>query len=410
MAAALRRLDVFIHVQHLLGSGHLRRAAALARALAARGHRVLLASGGRPLADLDHRGFALLQLPPIHARDGDFGDLVDARGRPFDAALRARRRRLLLDHFAARRADVLITETFPFGRRALRGELLALLDAAAQRSPRPLRLSSIRDILQPAPHREAEVLDLLHAHYDALLVHGDPALAPLSLSFPAARLRLPLDYAGYLDSAPPAAESLISAAPIQRAGGEILVSAGGGAVGLALLRAALDARAAHPADAALAGRRWRLRAGPNLPAADFHALQGAAQQQAAQQQAAQQQAAQGGVIVERNRDDFAARLAHCAASVSQAGYNTVVDLLRSAAPAVLVPYARRGEREQSLRAARLAELGRAQRLAEDGLSGAALAAALQSVLAAPPQMPAVHIDRGQRAAELIEQRCAEREP
>ena len=404
MAAARRRLDAFIHVQHLLGSGHLRRAAALARALAARGHRVLLASGGRPLADLDRRGFELLQLPPIHARGGDFGDLLDASGQPFGAALRARRRQLLLDCFAARRVDLLITETFPFGRRALREELLALLDAAARRRPRPLRISSIRDILQPAPRREAEVLALLHGHYDAVLLHGDPALAPLSLSFPAARLRLPLDYAGYLDSAPPAGESPIPGATSHRAAGEILVSAGGGAVGLALLRAALEARAA------LAGYRWRLRAGPNLPAADFAALQ-----QAAQQGAARQGAAPGGVIVERNRDDFAARLARCAASVSQAGYNTVVDLLRSAAPAVLVPYAGRGEREQSLRAARLAELGRAQVLAEDALSGESLAAALAAALAAPGQgqrlaAPAIHIDRGQRAAALIERRCAEGKP
>ena len=52
------------------------------------------------------------------------------------------------------------------------------------------------------------------------------------------------------------------------ASGEVLVSAGGGAVGGALLRAALGARRlGYLADAS-----WRLLAGPNLPAEEFAAL------------------------------------------------------------------------------------------------------------------------------------------
>jgi predicted glycosyltransferase len=43
---------VFFHVQHLLGIGHLRRAAVLARAMAANGFDVLLVSGGAPVTDL----------------------------------------------------------------------------------------------------------------------------------------------------------------------------------------------------------------------------------------------------------------------------------------------------------------------------------------------------------------------
>jgi predicted glycosyltransferase len=40
---------IFFHVQHLLGIGHIRRAAVLARTLAASGFDVLLVSGGAPL-------------------------------------------------------------------------------------------------------------------------------------------------------------------------------------------------------------------------------------------------------------------------------------------------------------------------------------------------------------------------
>src|SRR5207302_1427876 len=59
---------VFFYVQHLLGIGHLRRAATLARAMAAAGLDVLLVSGGAPVP-LDIGRARLRQLPPVRARD-----------------------------------------------------------------------------------------------------------------------------------------------------------------------------------------------------------------------------------------------------------------------------------------------------------------------------------------------------
>ena len=55
---------VFFHVQHLLGIGHLRRAATLARALADGGFDVLLVSGGAPVP-LNVGRARLHQLPPV---------------------------------------------------------------------------------------------------------------------------------------------------------------------------------------------------------------------------------------------------------------------------------------------------------------------------------------------------------
>ena len=49
----------------------------------------------------------------------------------------------------------------------------------------------------------------------------------------------------------------------------------------------------------------------------------------------------------------------CRLSISQAGYNTLIDLVQAQAPAVLVPFAAAGEQEQSLRAARMAASGAA---------------------------------------------------
>ena len=61
-------------------------------------------------------------------------------------------------------------------------------------------------------------------------------------------------------------------------------------------------------------------------------------------------------------------LAGARLSVSQAGYNTVCDLLRAGCRCVLIPFAAGGETEQTVARRRLEKLGLADVLAEDGLT------------------------------------------
>ena len=70
-------LRVLIAVTHLLGAGHLTRAAALARAFAREGHETTLVSGGSParLADLENVTF--VQLHPVRTVGTDFKTLLD---------------------------------------------------------------------------------------------------------------------------------------------------------------------------------------------------------------------------------------------------------------------------------------------------------------------------------------------
>src|SRR5512145_3161069 len=117
-------MPVLFWVQHLLGSGHLRRAATLARALSARGLRVVLAMGGPAAPWLLPDGIDVVQLPPVRASDREFTSLLDEHDRPIDDAFRAMRRDRLLALFAELRPRVIITEMFPFGRRAFRYELV----------------------------------------------------------------------------------------------------------------------------------------------------------------------------------------------------------------------------------------------------------------------------------------------
>jgi predicted glycosyltransferase len=109
-----------------------------------------------------------------------------------------------------------------------------------------------------------------------------------------------------------------------------------------------------------------------------------------------------GVVVERSRNDFTLRLRNCVLSVSQAGYNTVMETLQAGARAVLVPYAGGAESEQTSRARLLAGRGLVQVVEEDALTPAALAAAIDRAASAPrPAAGALDLDGARRSAALI---------
>ena len=376
---------VFIHVQHLLGTGHARRAAILARALEGQGFSVTVASGGAAIPGLDWGGAKVVQLPALRARDGNFSDLVDQSDRPIDDAWREARKNALLSAWQAAKAQVLITELFPFGRRALRFELLPLLDMAHAARPRPLILCSLRDIVaaKTDPVRQAEILDLVESYFAAVMVHGDPEFLSLDASFPAAsRLGARLHYTGYvLDPAPP------PYAEGEPGHGEVLVSAGGGAVGERLMAAALAARPLTRA----AGATWRFLVGPAHPggANGFNGH-------------ASSPWTQSGIVVEPARPDFLRLLPNCRLAIGQGGYNTLMETVRVRVPAVAVPFAGGGETEQTMRVERLRKLGYVQSVAEVDLEPRRLARACDAALQAgiPEGIP-WQMDGAAVAARLV---------
>ncbi|HSY85953.1 MAG TPA: glycosyltransferase [Verrucomicrobiae bacterium] len=361
---------VLFYVQHLLGIGHLRRAALIARAIQAAGLELRFVSGGAPAGEIDIGTGGLIQLPPAVSADVHFSAILDGDGRPIDDVWRDKRRRLLLAAFEAERPDLVLVEMFPFGRRQFAFELLPLLEAAKARGL-PTAVS-LRDILvaKSKPERIAETVAVVRRLVDRVLVHGDPRLVGLEATFAgAAEIADRLVYTGYVAEA---ARPTPGTGPGTPAGGaaesaEILVSAGGGAVGGPLLRAALAARPAT----SLAYSPWRLIAGPNLPAAEYAELQGTAP---------------AGVTVERFRSDFPALLARSRLSLSQAGYNTVMDILAVGARALVLPFAEGAESEQSLRARLLAERGLLS-LLEPPIDPARLAGAIEAALLRPRPAP-----------------------
>lgn len=63
------------------------------------------------------------------------------------------------------------------------------------------------------------------------------------------------------------------------------------------------------------------------------------------------------ISVFRFRKDFASLLTGARLSISQAGYNTVCDVLQAKCRSLLIPFSASGETEQSARAERLQNSG-----------------------------------------------------
>ena len=367
---------VMIWVQHLMGIGHQRRAAAIARALAERGVHVAFVTGGAGAPDVEVDRINVVALPAARVADASYRALVDADGREVDDAWRAARRGMLLAAFAEHAPHVLVTETWPFGRRLLRFELEPLVERA--RAARCRLVSSIRDVLQPPskPSRARAAAERVLESYEVVLVHGDPALVRLDASFPETeRIRERIRYTGYV------AAGQGPTAPPGVGEGEIVVSAGGGVVAHRLADTALAAARSDPR------LKWRILVGPNAGAAALTGWRRSAPQNA---------------VVEPNRADFASILSRARVSVSQAGYNTVTDLLATGAPAVLVPFSAAGEREQSIRARILAETGFARVVDEERLTAAALLDAVWDAAAQPvPSRRPIRLDGAGESADAV---------
>jgi len=368
-------MNVLIVVTHLLGTGHLARALTLARAINAAGDRAVVVSGGMPAPQLDRGDVEMVQLPPLRSDGVNFTRLLGDDGTVASEDLHAKRQSALVELIQGTQWDTIITELYPFGRRVLRAEFLAALEAAHGKNPRPLICASVRDILAPPskPEKAVKADAIIAQYYDAVLVHSDSSVTPLESSWPVTdMLRGRLHYTGFVASPPPTAH------PQAAGAGEILVTAGGGDVGGPIFAAALAA-------AANTDRKWRILLGGG---------------DAARRAADMMRNAPPNVVIEAARPDFSQMLNHAAASVCMCGYNTALDVLQTGCAAVFIPFDAGGEVEQTLRAQALAALDGIDVLRSADLSPATLLAHLDAVMSAPKRSASTKGMRG--AARTVE--------
>ena len=373
---------LFFYCQHSLGMGHLVRALTLAEALAERFAVVFLNGGRFPENTPPLQSIEVINLPPLgmsednqlYSQDSQYS-LVEAH---------ALRRQMILTTFNEYQPQVIFIELFPFGRKKFAGELLPLLKAAqCCGKNRPLVLCSLRDIMVNARKDQTRHDDrarwLVDRYFDGVLVHSDPKFASLEESFrPSRLLETPIHYTGFVL---PRGESL-KLTIRQR---QIVVSAGGGMVGAPLFQMAIQAQSLLWDKLKLP---MTLVAGPFLPEADWLELEAKA-------------SACPGLALHRYVPNMTHLLATHSVSVSQCGYNTVMDILKSGISALVVPFAQGQENEQTNRAKRLSRLGLLRMVDADGLSVTRFVAEIERLLEFMPNPTALNLNGTTRSATII---------
>lgn len=377
-----RKPRLLLYCQHSLGMGHWVRAMTLAQALA-RAYQVTFLNGGRAPAEQSlPADLQLINLPPLGMGEDHRLYSQDPRYE-LQQALKMRKQ-LILELFKLRRPDVLLIELFPFGRKKLAGELLPLLKAARKDAVgQPLVLCSLRDIMVNArkdqSRHDERARWITDRYFDGVLVHADPGFARLEDTFlPKHALKTPLHYTGFVA----AGSGGTAAKQRQRA---VLVSAGGGMVGGPLFQAALKA---HQLTWAAEKLPMTIVAGPFLPEAEWALISAQAE-------------ALPGLRLLRSVPSLRPLLAEHTLSVSQCGYNTVMDILESGCPPLVVPFVRGQEDEQSQRAAKLARRGLVKLLDPAELSGRRLAEEILSLADFSPNPSGLDVNGAANTVGII---------
>jgi predicted glycosyltransferase len=275
---------------------------------------------------------------------------------------------------------VIVVELFPFGRMKFARELVPLLDAAAAAVPRPIVVCSVRDILvgrgDEQQKHDDRARELVERYFDVVLVHGDPVFARFDEYFrPLEPMRTPVHYTGFV-------AARTKTRDIDRREG-IVVSGGGGRFAAPLFMTAIAAHARLKQPVVLT-----VVAGPFCDESTWRQLVDAARPHPL-------------IRLRRTVTDLCGEMAASQLSISQCGYNTALDIVQSRVPALVVPFAERGETEQTDRARRLKELGLLNVLDAADLTPTALGAAIEETLEFQPAAVALDVDGGRRTTRLL---------
>lgn len=366
---------LLFYCQHVLGMGHLIRSTEIVRSLA-RDFSVLFVVGGEiPDGFRLPEGAEILQLPPLKT-DSDFANLQSCDSSYDLEQAKTTRSRLLLSAYDNFQPDILVTELFPFGRKQFSFELLPLLERAhaGESSGRTLVVCSLRDILVARKDRqeyEQRVCKTVNRFYDLVLVHGDSRYQRLEETFLRAKdLRCPVVYTGYVVQEKSEVSVLAGLSPMESAKPVIVVSNGSGQApsGHELIESSL--RAASLLKDSIP-HHFHIFAGPFIPESAYEKLEHLAEGLA-------------NVTLSRYTPSLPGYLKLAELSISMAGYNTVMDILSTGVRALVYPFAGSGEQEQTVRAAKMAQLGVLDVLSQQQLVPERLAAIIQESLRGKP--------------------------
>ena len=387
-------MKILHYTQYVFGIGHLFRSMAIDRALAPL--TVDLVTGGAevpiPMPDnVRHHAMPAIRM------DESYGSVLAVdRERDLEDTWREREA-MLLDLFRSLQPDVLLIEMFPFGRRVFARELLPLLRFNRE-LPRPaVALCSLRDILVEKKDQakfEKRALGWLNPWFDGVLVHSDPGLVRLDLTFSrVADIACPVWYTGYVAEGPtlPDKGAARSALGLPADGTVILASAGSGTIIRDLLDPIMEAaillspRLPH---------KLLMFTGPNAPLEERRRLE-------------ERSLSHPDATVREFTARFPDHVLACDLSVSRGGYNTTMNLLACGARGLMHPYGH--DREQRLRLEALSALGHVGLLRDEDLEPSRLASIMERSLREERRaVGRLRLDGDRGSAEIIRRLAAAR--
>lgn len=368
---------IVFYSQHLVGVGHHFRNRQIIRALADE-YDVYFVDGGRPVP-----GATLPTSVQIHHLTPVFKDLITGcltseTGCNIQRVLKARK--YALNSLITRMCpEVFIIEYFPFARWELANELLSAIDTGQLINSNIRIVCSLRDV--PRRTQEADrVFSILNHHFHALLIHADPQVTRLEDHFPYIdHIHIPIHYTGYVT------EPLDSVGCELQTQNCVLVSAGGGADGYALIKPCIKAWQRLSQSGVVGDRKMVIFTGPFMPQAQYDALE---------------HRCKGGAF---QIDRFTSRFLHwmrCAdLSISRAGYNTCMNILETRTRAILVPGSLVSDQE--FRAYRLSELGLANTLLPKDVTTDTMSRAIVNALSSAPPVHNIALNGAVKTRDLI---------
>jgi len=330
-------MRILLYCQYVWGMGHLFRSVELARAFS--DHHVILIAGGREVDVELPEHVTLVRLPGLYMDEQFTALMAEDAGRSVEF-IQQQRKEILISLFEQHRPDVFMVELYPFGRTAFGFELQPLLDEIRRSRFGDVKVvCSLRDVLVEKKNKqiyEERVLNLLHTYFDLLLVHSDDQLLPLDEAFSRmGDIRIPTVYTGFVSpkANPAAGRQMRRELGIGTDEKLIVVSAGGGRSGYALLNCILEA---YPLMAQTDPIRIEMFAGPFREPEEFKKLTAKAV---------------SGIRIRYYTKRFLDYLSAADLSVSLAGYNTCMNLMAARVPALIYPYSK--QQEQPLRVAKI---------------------------------------------------------
>ncbi len=326
---------IMFYCQNLFGLGHLVRSTEIIRSLV-KDFKVCLIDGGEIVQGFEiPPAVEVVNLPALWVEDRKLKAVDSSQSLEEVQELRTNQ---LLRVFEQFKPDCLVTECFPFSKRKLSFELIPLLVC----SLRDIILSSDKTDWDRRAKVEGKICTLMNQYFDMLLIHSNQKIQRLEENFSRIKdLTCDIHYTGYVAQSPPE-NPVISdedIASLSRKEPMILVSIGGGRMGYELLEGVVEAGSILERSLP---HRIQIFTGPFMPDDKFLELQKLALNTT-------------NVTIRRYTPQLLAYMEKAALSISLAGYNTTMNILRTGVRAIVLPSDKDGE--QIIRADKLEKLG-----------------------------------------------------